>query len=74
MNLSRTKDGRRLTRHSKWDYIAEVTGDNSFEAAAMREYFMKAEKCNYLPQGTPGHGFDGFITVCLSPACLDASV
>uniref|UniRef100_A0A8H7NEH6 Glucose-methanol-choline oxidoreductase N-terminal domain-containing protein n=1 Tax=Bionectria ochroleuca TaxID=29856 RepID=A0A8H7NEH6_BIOOC len=46
-----------------WDYIAEVTGDNSFEAAAMREYFMKAEKCNYLPQGTPGHGFDGFITL-----------
>ncbi|CAH0002408.1 unnamed protein product [Clonostachys byssicola] len=47
----------------EWDYIAEVTGDNSFEAAAMREYFMKVENCNYLPQGTPGHGFDGFITL-----------
>ncbi|KAK7229417.1 hypothetical protein V2G26_001587 [Clonostachys chloroleuca] len=47
----------------EWDYIAEVTGDSSFEAAAMRKYFMKVEKCNYLPQGTPGHGFGGFITL-----------
>lgn len=47
----------------KWEYIAELTGDNSFKADAMREYFKQVEKCNYLPPGTPGHGFDGFITV-----------
>lgn len=27
----------------------------------MVEYFIRLENCTYLPRGTPGHGFDGFI-------------
>jgi hypothetical protein len=51
-----------LTR-VQWDFIADFTGDDSFRADVMREYFIEVENCIYLPEGTPGHGFKGPITV-----------
>jgi choline dehydrogenase len=27
----------------------------------MREVFVRMEHNNYLPQGTPGHGMDGYF-------------
>lgn len=35
--------------NSDWNRIAEITGDDSWNADAMRKYFEKVEKCEYLP-------------------------
>ena len=50
--------------NSDWDRIAEITGDPSWGAAAMRQYFQKLERCEYL---TPAeviftrHGSSGWL-------------
>ncbi|PSN70350.1 alcohol oxidase [Corynespora cassiicola Philippines] len=46
---------------NEWDYIAEVTGDDSWGHEHMRRHLMNLENCTYVPQGTPGHGFDGYL-------------
>ena len=46
-----------------WDAIAELTGDESWRASSMRQHLMNLENCTYVPEGTPGHGFDGVIQV-----------
>jgi choline dehydrogenase-like flavoprotein len=51
---------------NEWDYIAELTGDKSWEHQHMRRHLMDLENCTYVPRGTPGHGFDGYIEVSLS--------
>ncbi|KAK4948998.1 hypothetical protein LTR10_012371 [Elasticomyces elasticus] len=54
-----------------WDVIADITGDETWRAQNMRQYFEKLEKNHYLPPGTPEHGFDGFLDVSLNnPAAL----
>lgn len=47
---------------SDFQFIASLTGDESWGPANMRKYFERMEKCNYLAPGTPGHGFDGWLT------------
>src|SRR4051812_14667156 len=32
----------------EWDYIAELTGDNTWRSGPMRGYFAKFERCQYL--------------------------
>lgn len=48
---------------NEWDYIAELTGDESWGHQHMRRHLMDLENCTYVPRGTPGHGFDGYIEV-----------
>lgn len=43
-----------------WDELARITGDARWGAAAMRPYFQRLEKCNYMP-GSPDHGSDGWL-------------
>ncbi|KAL7756411.1 hypothetical protein ACKLNR_013404 [Fusarium oxysporum f. sp. zingiberi] len=50
-----------LPPDNDWDAIAELTGDESWRFHKMRELFIEIENCTYAPEGTPGHGFDGFI-------------
>ncbi|KAK8126555.1 choline dehydrogenase [Apiospora kogelbergensis] len=50
-----------LPRNSDWEYIADATGDRSWSPDAMQKYFERLERCLYLPKGTPGHGFDGWL-------------
>ncbi|KAL2270614.1 hypothetical protein VTJ83DRAFT_2798 [Remersonia thermophila] len=50
-----------LPSDSDWNYHAEVTGDDSWRAENMHNIFVKIEKNNYLPRGTPNHGFDGWF-------------
>lgn len=50
---------------NEWDYIANLTGDASWGHEHMRRHLMDLENCTYVPQGTPGHGFDGYLTVSL---------
>ncbi|KAI0436353.1 hypothetical protein F4803DRAFT_234117 [Xylaria telfairii] len=49
-----------------WDYIAEITGDDDWLAKNMRKYFEKMEANEYLPIGTPGHGYDGYVNTTIS--------
>lgn len=46
---------------SDWSNIAELTGDTSWAPNNMRRYFNRLERCGYLPRGTPGHGFNGWL-------------
>jgi choline dehydrogenase len=48
---------------NEWDYIAELTGDKSWGHKHMRKHLMDLENCTYVPRGTRGHGFEGYIEV-----------
>jgi len=52
-----------------WNTIAEITGDNSWLASNMRQYWEKLENNQYLTPGTPeaaGHGFGGWLDTTLT--------
>jgi choline dehydrogenase len=50
-----------LPHDSDWEHIAELTGDDTWNPEVMRGYFERMENCQYLPKGTPGHGFSGWL-------------
>lgn len=52
---------------NEWDYIAELTGDESWGHEHMRRHLINLENCTYVPLGTPGHGYDGYIEVSCRP-------
>lgn len=52
-----------LPHESDWEYIARITGDSSWAPEHMQQYFERLERCRYLPKGTPGHGFDGWLEI-----------
>ncbi|CAL5866783.1 uncharacterized protein PFLUO_LOCUS993 [Penicillium psychrofluorescens] len=47
---------------SDWSNIANLTGDTSWDPKNMRQYFRRLEHCGYLPNGTSGHGFTGWLS------------
>ena len=57
--------------NSDWDYIARITGDASWRAAAMRRYFQRLEDCRHRPVwrfvqkltriNPTLHGFSGWL-------------
>jgi len=51
---------------SDWTYIAALTGDNTWSSDNMRKYFMRLENDHSVPQGTPGHGFSGYLDITLN--------
>jgi choline dehydrogenase len=58
--------------NADWDTIAELTGDPSWRAEAMRKYFERIENCRHRPPyrwveklfgfNPTRHGFDGWLT------------
>jgi choline dehydrogenase len=59
-----------LPHDSDWNHIAELTGDRSWRAGAMRRYARRLEDCHhrpvwralrYLGIDFTGHGFDGWL-------------
>ena len=52
-----------LPPDSDWTYIANLTEDESWSSENMRRYFEQLEICNYLPDNTSGHGFNGWLNV-----------
>ncbi|EXF79386.1 GMC oxidoreductase [Colletotrichum fioriniae PJ7] len=54
-----------LPNDSDWDFVQNVTGDASWNHQNIRQIFERIEKNNYLPKGTPGHGFDGYFNTNL---------
>lgn len=61
-----------LPQENDWNYIAETTGDDSWSADKMLEYYKKLEKCHYLPGclDTTAHGQDGWLQTQTTPAVL----
>ncbi|KAK1521417.1 GMC oxidoreductase [Colletotrichum paranaense] len=61
-----------LPQDSDWNNIAAITGDSSWEASKMREYYKKLEKCHYLPGGLDSsvHGYDGWLETQTTPPIL----
>ncbi|KAK1497659.1 hypothetical protein CCUS01_13052 [Colletotrichum cuscutae] len=51
-----------LPPDSDWNHFAEVTGDESWGPENMRSMFIELERNTYTPEGTLGHGFDGYIS------------
>lgn len=51
--------------NSDWDKIAAATGDTSWSATNMRQYFQRVEKNRYLTGATAlrGHGTNGWLQV-----------
>ncbi len=58
--------------NADWDGIASLTGDASWNAEAMRQYFMRLEDCQYRPverwfaergPNPSRHGWDGWLRV-----------
>jgi choline dehydrogenase len=58
-----------LPAEEDWNIVAKRTGDSSWLASNMTKYFIKLEKNEIFPKGTPGHGFDGWLSL----ATLDTS-
>ncbi|KAG6364627.1 hypothetical protein INS49_006230 [Diaporthe citri] len=54
-----------LPSDSDWNYIAEITNDTTWNATHTRELFVKLENNTYLPRGTKGHGFDGYLQTAI---------
>jgi choline dehydrogenase len=48
---------------SDWSEIASLTGDSSWAPYAMRKYYERLERCEYVPNSVVGHGFDGWLGV-----------
>ncbi|QGI84776.1 hypothetical protein CEK25_011505 [Fusarium fujikuroi] len=55
---------------SDFEYIASLTGDDSWSADNMRKYFVKAEDNNYRPAGEAGHGYDGWLSTETAPLSI----
>ncbi|KAJ5118997.1 uncharacterized protein N7443_007928 [Penicillium atrosanguineum] len=49
-----------------WEYIAAITGNDSWSAQNMRQYFERLERNRYLPSSLIGHGYDGWLTTSLT--------
>jgi choline dehydrogenase len=49
--------------NSDWDRIASLTGDSSWSATNMRQYFQRVERNRYLTSATElrGHGTSGWL-------------
>ncbi|KAK0710194.1 choline dehydrogenase-like protein [Lasiosphaeria miniovina] len=50
-----------LPSDSDWTNVAALTGDTTWNAAHMRDIFVRVENNHYLPPDTPGHGFAGYL-------------
>lgn len=61
---------------SDWDYVARITGDGSWSANRMRQYWAKFESNQYIPRGTPaanGHGYNGWLNISVTDLNLVAA-
>lgn len=61
-----------LPQENDWNYIANITGDDSWSADKMVDYYKKIEECHYLPGGlnADAHGYDGWLQTQTTPAVL----
>ncbi|KAH7026739.1 choline dehydrogenase [Microdochium trichocladiopsis] len=55
---------------SDFEYIRELTGDDSWAADNMRTYFTKLEKNQYLLPGVEGQGYNGWLETETAPLSI----
>ncbi|KAI1880404.1 hypothetical protein JX265_002025 [Neoarthrinium moseri] len=55
---------------SDFEYMAQLTGDDSWSPSNMRTYFEKMEKNQYLLPGIEGHGYDGWLSTETAPLSI----
>ncbi|KAI1874877.1 hypothetical protein JX265_003563 [Neoarthrinium moseri] len=55
---------------SDWEYIADLTGDDSWRSSNMQTYFEQIERSAYLPNSVVGHGFHGWLWTSLTSLSL----
>ncbi|PLN76421.1 choline dehydrogenase [Aspergillus taichungensis] len=55
---------------SDFEYLATLTGDESWSPESMRKYFVKMENNGYALPGLPGHGYDGWLSTETAPLTL----
>jgi choline dehydrogenase len=55
-----------LPSDSDWDVFSNETGDGLWKGKEMRKYFERIEHNEYLPPGTPGHGFTGWLPTIIA--------
>ncbi|KAI4595948.1 hypothetical protein KJ359_006239 [Pestalotiopsis sp. 9143b] len=55
---------------SDWNYIANITDDDSWTSDNMLQYFEQLEKARYLPSSVVGHGYNGWLTTELTSLSL----
>ncbi|CAI4214686.1 unnamed protein product [Parascedosporium putredinis] len=51
-----------LPSADEWNWIAEITGDATWESDNMRKYLIQTEKNLYMPEGSEGHGWMSIST------------
>ncbi|KAL2692555.1 hypothetical protein Neosp_002965 [[Neocosmospora] mangrovei] len=52
-----------LPPDADWEIVVERTGDKSWSPENMRKHLINIERNEWLPRGTPGHGFDGWLRI-----------
>lgn len=55
-----------VPRDENWDHIAQITGDQTWEAENMFKYLQRIENAVYAPND-PNHGHDGYLTMSMLP-------
>lgn len=57
---------------SDFQYIADLTGDSSWNPSNIRNYWIKLERNSYLPSAGPlgGHGLFGWLSTQVAPLTL----
>ncbi|KPM43920.1 hypothetical protein AK830_g2638 [Neonectria ditissima] len=55
---------------SDFEYIASLTGDDSWAADNMRKYFVKLEENRHLAAGQEGHGYEGWLSTETAPLSI----
>ena len=57
---------------SDFDNIASITGNSSWSAQTMRQYFVRLERNQYLPSSVVGHGYSGWLHITVTALTLVA--
>lgn len=52
-----------LPPDSEWRDIAALTGDHTWMPDSIRSVYARLERNTYMPEGTAGYGFDGWLAV-----------
>ncbi|KAI0451604.1 choline dehydrogenase [Xylaria acuta] len=53
-------------------YIANITGDSSWELSNMRQFYEKIEDAQYITDNDPSHGYNGWLDLNNNPEGIAA--
>ncbi|KXS98302.1 hypothetical protein AC578_6834 [Pseudocercospora eumusae] len=53
-----------------WEHLQKITGNWTWSPDAMRSYFVKLERNEYIPSSVVGHGYKGWLHLSLTALTL----